>query len=642
MVADRLGGPSVGELDADAFVEPDAPVSKKTDPAYAHDVEVRGAGFAYIALRMPSIYGKLLRRCYAVSPLATITMVVGILCSETLTAVGLLATKDVLTDLLAGGQVATRLAAAAPDIALVLAAVSIRVGLREIVMWNSSRLMPQLQLGVQRDVLHSTTSVDLQAFDDPEFRDVLHRVRARSPEAACGLLYSGLELASGTIGLLAVGGVVTYLHPALLPIMALAIVPTWLASVATAKMTYGVYTGTSGSQRQMDTLAELMADRKPAVEIRAYAMAEFLQSRFDTLADNVQTTRLASENKQAIARIIGIAVSGIGVAMVYVCLTLLLINGAMPLAVAGTAIIAIQTAIAALSGLSASANIAYENSLFYLDYLKFLADARLRLRSMTGSSWRSRIGKISLRGVGFAYPSGSPVLDGIDLDVEPGQVIALVGGNGAGKTTLSKIIAGLYHPDCGNIYYGGISGSDVDPLWLRENIAVVPQDFARWPLTVRENITVGRDLDTRVADNWVNNAFELSGADSVASKLPHGLATILDPSYVGGTELSGGQWQRLAIARGLYRSPEVLIVDEPTAALDAPTERAIFDSIRDCAGERTVVLITHRLAGVRFADQIIVLDGGRVSDRGTHAELLERGGIYSQFYRLQADLYEED
>ncbi|WP_280264296.1 ABC transporter ATP-binding protein [Nocardia wallacei] len=607
----------------------------------AHDNAVRAAGFWAMARKMPVIYGRLLRECFAVGPFETSVIVIGLLVAETMTAVGLLATTDVLTSLLTVGPTPDRVRAAAPGLILVLGALVLRSGLKELVNWSRGRLVPKIQLAVRTRLLNLTTTVELVAFDDREFRDVLHRVRERSPDAACGLLFSGLETASGMIGLAAVGGVVTVLHPVLLPLIFVAIVPTWLASVLSARVVYGVYAGTSGAQRRMDTLAELMSDRTPAAEIRAYGMSRFLLDRFGGLAQRVQEIRLTSENTQAKTRTLGIFLSGVGIGVVYVALTLLLLHGAMPLAVAGTAVIAIRTAVSALSGFSASANVSYENALFYQDYLDFCGEAGKR-RERTGAVVpQADTGRIALRDVTFTYPSGSsPALSRVDLDVEPGQIIALVGGNGAGKSTLAKLIAGLYRPDSGSVRYDGVPIDDIDPAWLRDRIAVVPQDFARWPFSARENVTIGRNSQARFDDEF-RRVSRTSGAADVFSRLTGGTHTVLDPSYVGGTDLSGGQWQRVAVARGLYKDPAVLIVDEPTAALDAPTERRIFDAIRAGSRGRAVVLITHRMAGVRFADQIYVLDRGRVVERGTHTELMRLGGTYHTFYRLQADLYQD-
>ena len=210
-----------------------------------------------------------------------------------------------------------------------------------------------------------------------------------------------------------------------------------------------------------------------------------------------------------------------------------------------------------------------------------------------------------------------------------------MGENGSGKTTLAKVLAGLYRPSSGSVCWDSVSLADVDGELLRERIAVIAQDHGNWPLTVRHNIVMGRAADPgRLAQ-----ASAASGADSVIAALPNGYDTLLDRHFKNGAELSGGQWQRIAAARGFYRSAPLLIMDEPTAALDARAEYALFTSIPKHAEHRSVLLITHRLASVRHADRIYVLHDGRVIEEGTHDDLLALGGLYAELFNLQASQY---
>lgn len=204
-------------------------------------------------------------------------------------------------------------------------------------------------------------------------------------------------------------------------------------------------------------------------------------------------------------------------------------------------------------------------------------------------------------------------------------------------TTQVELVA---YDDGPQVSYGGLPGREIDLDRLRAHIAVIAQDFTHWPFTARENITLGAPEPPDAARRFAE-ATRSSGARDVCDRLEHGYDTLLDPSFKGGTELSGGQWQRIAVARGLYRDAPLLICDEPTAALDARSEHLIFEAIRRHALQRTVVLITHRLASVRYADRIFVLDQGRIVERGTHTELMALGGIYAEFYGLQASAYEQ-
>lgn len=611
------------------------------EPQVTHAQAVETAGFWRMLVKLPAILLELLGECWSVSRIDTAAVIVCTVVAEVFTAIGLLATNSVLVGLLSSGPTPARLAAAAPGLAVVAGAVLLRALLGQTADWVRARLLPQLQRAVLTRVLELTTAVELIAFDDRRFRDTLHRVRARSVDAVSGLLFSGLQTVSGVVGLIGISGVTAALHPLLLPLLLVAVVPTWWAATRSARLVYEVYAGTSGPQRRMDVLAELMAERGAAAEVRAFAMRRFLLDRFDRLAREVQDAHIGSEAEQAGTRAVGQGLAGAGAALVYFLLGVLLYTEQMPLAAAGTAVVAIRTALSALAGIGANVNFAYESALFYRDYVVFCGDAEGWRERSGGAKPPAGANRIVLRDVTFRYPSATTSgLHRIDLRIEPGEVIALVGENGAGKSTLAKIIAGLYRPQRGSVTYGGVSVDDIDLALLRERIAVVAQDFTRWPLSIRENILIGRSGRSESESRFAVVTAE-AGVDDFARHLADDVDTLLDPSYHGGTDLSGGQWQRIALARGLYSDAEILIFDEPTAALDPRMENAIFDIIRRHAAGRTVVMVTHRLSGVRFADRIVVLDRGRIAEQGTHLELMDRGGTYRDLYLLQASSYRD-
>ncbi|WP_197361196.1 ABC transporter ATP-binding protein, partial [Streptomyces clavuligerus] len=233
------------------------------------------------------------------------------------------------------------------------------------------------------------------------------------------------------------------------------------------------------------------------------------------------------------------------------------------------------------------------------------------------------------------YPGATtPAVDSVDLDIRRGEVIALVGENGSGKTTLAKLLAGLYLPTHGTLTWDDIPLTDLDPHHVWQTTSVVPQDYTRWQFAARENITLGQPRPT--GDQAVHEAARQAGADTVIDKLPHGLDTSLARSFWGGHDLSGGQWQRLALARGFHRDAPLIVLDEPTSALDARAEHQILTRLRDLAAGRTALFITHRLASTRTADRILVLDHGRLIQSGTYTQLLnEDGGLYQELHRLQ-------
>jgi ATP-binding cassette subfamily B protein len=236
----------------------------------------------------------------------------------------------------------------------------------------------------------------------------------------------------------------------------------------------------------------------------------------------------------------------------------------------------------------------------------------------------------------FRYPSTDrDVLRGVDVSLPKGKVVALVGENGSGKTTLAKLLCGLYAPTQGAISWGDVEISQLDVHRLRASIAPIFQDFVRYPLSARENVSVGKAA--RAGDlEAVVSAARMAGADGFLSELPSGYSTLLAKDFPGGADLSGGQWQRVALARAFFRDAPLIILDEPTAALDARAEYELFETIRRLCVGRTVLFVSHRFSGVRSADHIYVLKDGVVIESGDHSELVTLGGLYAELYELQA------
>ena len=243
------------------------------------------------------------------------------------------------------------------------------------------------------------------------------------------------------------------------------------------------------------------------------------------------------------------------------------------------------------------------------------------------------------RGVSFRYPdSDRPVLKNINLRIEPGERIALVGENGQGKTTLVKLLARLYDPTEGAIFLDGIDLREYSIEDLSKEIGIIFQDFVRYEISARENIGVGR-IEEIGNELRVSEAARKSLADEVVAKLPNGLHQMLGRRFEGGADLSGGEWQKFALARAYMRDAQVLILDEPTAALDARSEYEVFQHFAELTQDCTTVLVSHRFSTVRIAQRILVLDDGQIREQGTHEQLLELGGRYAEFFNLQAEGY---
>ncbi|WP_182899544.1 ABC transporter ATP-binding protein [Microbispora sp. H10830] len=631
MTVTQQGGP-------DHLSEDDLPdMADVESPQWArHYGTMAGLGFLTVARRLPRLIRQALGIAWEASSRDTVATVTLSTLGGVFTAFGLLATTGVLTALFQAGPTPERVRAALPSLLLVGLAATARTALQAGAGWAQSRLEPQVSRITEERLYTLTSRVDLVCFDDPEFHDALQRARMRGMQMAEMVVSTAIDTLSGLVGIVAAAGVLGVLHPVLLPLLLLAVVPDAWAAVRAARMRYTTALVLVPARRRKWIIEELLADKDTAAEVRTFTMRGFLLRMFDAVARGEQRVMLDLARRQTVARVLGEALGGLGQGAVYVALGLLLAAGAVPLAVAGTAVLAIRSGQTSLSNFMYATNRLYEEGLYFTDFLDFIAHAESRIPPARERTAADDFGRITVEEVTFSYPAApAPALRGVSVRIERGEVVALVGENGSGKTTLAKILAGLYEPDGGRVRWDDVDLAEVDPDSLRRRIAVIAQDHTRWPLTARHNITMGMEK----GESEVVRAAEVAGADQVIAELPYGYRTLLDRRFKNGQELSGGQWQRIAVARGFYRDAPLLICDEPTAALDARAEHALFERIRRHADGRTVLLITHRLASVRYADRIYVLDHGKVREHGTHEELIALDGLYADLYNLQAEAY---
>ena len=554
----------------------------------AHDKRLAETGFGSIARQLPGLIGQALRLGWEANRRDTVATIGLNLVSGILTGFALLATTGVLDALFAAGPTPQRVRAALPSLVLVAAAVAARGGLQAAAGWAQSRLHPQVDRVVEIRLLELTTRVELAAFDDAEFYDAMQRARDRGLYSAPQVVTNVLDCVTGAAGIASAALVVAVLQPILLVLLLAAELPGGWAAIRAARIGYITNFALAGSHRRKWILSDLMAERRTAAEMRSFTLRHFMLARVARLAAYARDAQMKAASRQAVTRVTAQVAGGVATAGVYAALGIMLAVGALPLAVAGTAVLAIRSAQASLNTLLYAVNQCYEEGLYFSDYLAFCTDAATRIPPQGGKDAPTGFDRITTDAVTFTYPGASgPVLRDVSVEISPGEVVALVGENGSGKTTLAKILAGLYRPESGTVYWDQTAVGDVDTEPLREQIAVIAQDHANWPLTVRHNIAMGREADPAV----LTQAAVASGADTVIEKLPHGYDTLLDRHFKDGAELSGGQWQRIAAARGFYRSARLLIMDEPTAALDARAEYALFSSIRGYAAGRAVLLI---------------------------------------------------
>ncbi|MGH3221651.1 MAG: ABC transporter ATP-binding protein [Streptosporangiaceae bacterium] len=602
----------------------------------AHDERIAAASFRAMARQLPGLIGHAVRLGWEANRRDTTATIVLNLASGIFTGYALLATTGVLQALFAAGPTPHRVRAALPSLVLVAIAIAARTGLQSAAGWAQSRLEPQVDRVVELRLLDLTSQVELAAFDDAKFNDAMLRARDRGAFSAHRVVGSVLDCVTAAVGIVAAASVVAVLQPVLLALLVLAELPGGWAAVRSARIEYLTSFALADTQRRKWILSDLMAERDTAAELRSFTLRRFMLDRVARLAAYARDAEMQAAGRQTLTKVVAQAATGVATVGVYLVLGVLLSAGLVPLAVAGTAVLAIRSAQASLANLLYAVNQCYEEGLYFSDYLNFCADARSRIPGPSKRPAPRDFSRITVDKVTFSYPDAAePALREVSVEIRRGEVVALVGENGSGKTTLAKILAGLYRPGSGDVHWDQTPLADVNPEPMREQIAVIAQDHANWPLTVRHNITMGRPAD----GGLLTSATIASGADTVIEKLAHGYDTLLDRRFKDGAELSGGQWQRIAAARGFYRAAPLLIMDEPTAALDARAEYALFSSVRSHAEDRSVLLITHRLASVRHADRIYVLRDGRVIEQGSHDELMELAGQYAELYTLQAAQY---
>jgi ATP-binding cassette subfamily B protein len=500
------------------------------------------------------------------------------------------------------------------------------------------RIQDRMRLGIQERVIARAQSLPLLTFEEPELYDQLQRIEKGIDSRLFSTMSFTFRLGNTLITLLSLLLYVGAAHPLLPVILTAGTIGSLLFRLRLLRQRFFTERKQTEPQRRLDYLAALMSGREAAAEIRLFGLRDTLLPSWEQLAQELRDERLGLSAREF--RVAGVTSAGqsltFGLALLVVVYRVS--QGLLSVGQYAAFVAVVQQFQMLLWVLL------WDTALIDND-LRYIRDFFLYLDLAPEASGGARLPNdrlqqgIRFERVRFTYPgSDRPALDGIDLQIRPGERIALVGENGAGKTTLAKLLLGLYPPTEGRILADGTDLQELDPAAWRRRSAAVFQEFQQYHLTLRENIAFG-NLERAGDDAAIQRAARLAGADEVAARLPRGYDTLLGKEFEEGAELSLGQWQKIAVARAYLRDAEVLVLDEPTAALDARAEVEVYRQFRDVSEGKTVLLISHRLGSARLADRILVLDGGRIVEEGSHAELMRRGGPYARMLGTQAQWY---
>jgi ATP-binding cassette subfamily B protein len=512
---------------------------------------------------------------------------------------------------------------------------------------------------------HAAT-LDLYQFEDPAFYDRLERAR-RQTVGRIGLLAQLLSMGQDILTLLTLGGALLVYSPWLLVLLAVAVLPSFLGETHFASLEYSLLYQWTPERRQLDYLRYVGASNETAKEVQLFGLAGWLVDRYRVLSEKFyEQNRRLSIRRGVIATLLGL-IGTLGYYGAYAIILIRAVGGAISIGSLTFLASSFARSRDLMGRILTGASSVVEQSLYLKDLFDFF-ETKPTIISTSGAPLVPqpiREGFV-FENVGFRYPESERwAVRNVSFRLRPGERVAFVGENGAGKTTLTKLLARLYDPTEGRILLDGRDLREYDIASVRHAIGVIFQDFVRYDFRFDENIAVGeidrvRDyVDTRSpvplqmpADGAaapadapsdvprpISDAAAKSLADSLLARFAGGYQQMLGRRFEGGVDLSGGEWQKVALARAYMRDAQVLILDEPTAALDARAEYEVFVRFSELVAGRMAVIISHRFSTVRMADRIIVLRGGRMEEEGSHDELVARNGLYAELFRLQAEGY---
>jgi ATP-binding cassette, subfamily B, bacterial len=511
--------------------------------------------------------------------------------------------------------------------------------LARVIDYLDSLLADRYTRHVSIQVMKHAAELDLIAYEDPVFYDRLDRARVQATDRLAMIQSIG-RLVQQVITAASMSISIMVFSPWLMLLLIVGVVPAFLGETHFAFLGYAKNFRQTPVRRQLDYLRQLGGSREAAKELRLFGLNRFLTDRFTRLSDEIYEENVALSRRKLFAGAILSVIGMLGYYSAYAFVIWRTIQGELTIGtltfLAGAILQAssnIQLTFSTLSGIA-------DQALFLTDLLAFF-EMKPTITSKPNALPAPRPIQrgFEFRNVSFSYPgSARRILNRLNFHLHPGERVALIGENGQGKTTIVKLITRLYDPTEGQILLDGVDLREYDLEDLYREIGVIFQDFMRYEMTARENIAVGRveKLDSLES---LQSAAQKSLADEVVGQLPLQYEQMLGRRFDGGVDLSGGEWQKVALARAYLRDAQLLILDEPTAALDARSEFEVFRRFAELTAGKMALFISHRFSTVRMADRIVVLENGKIAEEGSHDQLASLGGRYAEMFELQASSY---